>query len=391
MNHTFRYTLVGFLIGLITLTTLSAQQVQSNHVRVLFAGDVSFGENYQIKREKSGKPNILKVKGYDYCFEKVDPLLKSAQVVISNLEAPITDIPTSPFTGKKTYIHYTDVVKAPLYLYKHHLTVFTLANNHMLDYGPQGLLQTMDILAKNKMSFFGAGKDEAAASAPYQHKVVLGAKSLNIIVLGGMEFQKKYDTLYHFYATNNKPGIKNWSEKNATDQIKKVRTANPDAFIIMFPHWGDNYQWKNTSQTRLGHSMIDAGADMIIGHGAHMIQEVEIYKGKRILYNIGNLVFNSDGRYQKEKNATPYSFAVGMDIAEGKSGPTMEIRLYPIFGDNLITQFQPRLVTSQEIQKVLELLIAHSNDAVQLKKELQPKEDETGWYLSTTPQPLSMP
>ncbi len=165
------------------------------------------------------------------------------------------------------------------------------------------------------------------------------------------------------------------------EQIQKLRQENPCAYIVAFPHWGSNYNWKSKKQARLARIMVDAGADLVIGHGAHMAQEIEQYRGKWIFYSLGNFVFNSPGRYQKE-SAHPYSLAARLDIAQKNEILSLTLRAYPIFSDNRISNYQPRLVSKKEFNQLRSELFQHSNLPTQLTKQISLGKDDIGYYLN---------
>ena len=348
---------------------------------MLLGGDVYFGETYQTKSESKGKKNILKEYGYDHCLVNIGPLLKKADQVIVNLETPLTDISQSPFTEDDKYrIHKGDIIKTPATLKKYNINVVSLANNHSLDYGEGGLDQTLKTLKDNSIAYFGAGLNETEASLPYRISYKIGNKNFNLVIIGGLDYSKKYDTLYHFYAGKNNAGVNEWRRKKVIAQIKSIRSADKTAFIIAFPHWFENYEWKGKDQSELAHVMIDAGADMVAGHGTHMFQEIELYKDKWIVYSMGNLAFNAPGRYKK-KEANPYSFAAMLEIVEKKNNLSMNLKLYPILSDNLQTNYQPRFVTESEIQTVHDLLRSHSIN-INFKRDYEPGKDETGYFIN---------
>ena len=101
-------------------------------VTILFAGDTSFGENYQISRQKRGEENILESKGYGYSLSKLQPLLSKSDFVIANLETPLTSLRDSPLAGKKRYIHHSDAEKALKAFKLHNIRIFSLGNNHSI-------------------------------------------------------------------------------------------------------------------------------------------------------------------------------------------------------------------------------------------------------------------
>ncbi len=350
-------------------------------ISVLFVGDTSFGENYQLAIEKKEGENILKTKGYDYSLKNFSSILRHADLVIANLETPLTSIPESPLAGKKKYLHAGDVVRTPATLRKHNISTVSLANNHTMDFGIEGVEQSLEALEKSDMHVFGAGLSESEASRSFRKNFELYDKTIRLVVVAGFEYTKHYDETYAFYANGNTGGVNAWTTEIAVKQVEAIRKADHNAFIVAFPHWGRNYAWKTEEQTKLAHALIDADADLIIGHGAHMLQEIEQYKDRWIIYGLGNFVFNSPGRYRKMK-AAPFSLAARLDMVEQKREITFTLKLYPILSDNMITNYQPRFVTEREFKRVHNLLIKHSPDPENLQNRLISGTDEYGLYFS---------
>ncbi|HVW95583.1 MAG TPA: CapA family protein [Mucilaginibacter sp.] len=325
--------------------------VQQPPYHILLLGDTSFGENYQQQIARYGGLNILESKGYDHCMEKVAPLLSGADLVIANLETPVTDILRSPYEGIKKYLHYADPVKTPEALLKYGIHAVSLANNHLPDYGPEGLRQTLRCLKEHGIRHFGAGINAEAAAGYLSAGPGDGRE---IIIATGYEYRRSYGIFgYRFYAEGDHPGINKWSKGRAPEQMKAIRSNHPDAYIIAYPHWGENYKWKNERQTELAHLLIDAGADLVIGHGAHALQEIGGYKGKPIIYSLGNFVFNSPGRYNNG-NQINSSLIARLIFSADEKNP--DIKLYPIVSDNMVTGYQPRPLESVEMKNLEEKL-----------------------------------
>jgi len=350
-------------------------------ISVLFVGDTSFGENYQLAIEKEGGGHILKTRGYDYSLMNFFSFLSYADLVIANLETPLTSIPESPLAGKKKYLHAGDVVRTPATLSRHNITAVSLANNHSMDFSIEGLEQTLEALEKRDIQGFGAGLNEIEASKPFDHHFELNDKTFHLLVVAGFEYTKHYDEDFAFYAAEDTGGVNAWTVANAVKQVTAIRTADQNAFIVAFPHWGRNYSWKTEAQTELAHALIDADANLIIGHGAHMLQEIEQYKDRWIIYGLGNFVFNSTGRYRK-MNVAPFSLAARLDIVEEEREPSITLKLYPILSDNLITNYQPRFITEKEFKRVHKLLLKHSPEPENLQSRLTNGADEFGLYMS---------
>ncbi len=350
-------------------------------ISVLFVGDKSFGENYQLAIERKWGGHILKTRGYDYSLERFSSFLRQADLVIANLETPLTSLSDSPLAGKKKYLHAGDVVRTLQTLGKHNISVVSLANNHSMDFGIEGLEQSLVSLEKSDMHGFGAGLSEREASKSFRQHFETNDKSIHLVVVAGFEYRKHYDDTYTFYASENAGGVNAWTAVNAVEQVEAIRKADPDAFIVAFPHWGRNYSWKTEKQTKLAHALVNSGANLVIGHGAHKLQEIEHYKNRWIIYGLGNFVFNSPGRYRKMK-AAPFSLAARLDMVEQKGEITFTLKLYPILSDNLITNYQPRFVTEKEIKRVHKLLIKHSPESEKLHNALFTDADEYGFYFS---------
>lgn len=355
--------------------------MRSNQFRILFAGDTSFGENYQLKYVKEGGQNILEKMGYDHPFEKLKPILLQSDVVVVNLETPITNRLKSPIPVQtKKNFHWTDVEKAPLYFKKYNMKIFSLANNHVLDYGPDGLEQTLDILRKNEMQWIGAGSNRAEARKPYIQELAIGTQTFRLAVISGFEYRKVYDQDFVFYANSKVGGVNRISVKKFAKQIKKLKESMSGVYIVVFPHWGRNYTWKSAKQSRLAHEIVDAGADLIIGHGSHTMQEIEKYNGRWILYGIGNFMFNPGGRFQKF-NADPFGLAAQLLLHEDNGKLVKTMKLYPILTDNKVTNYQARFVTLDEFERVRKLLLEKSLQTAELEKEIRTGKDEMGYFM----------
>lgn len=379
--HLLKTFVTFLLIFLCGACSTCAQNEQRGKLSLLFGGDLYFGETYQENLESKGKPNILKTQGYEYCLMKIAPLLKKADQVIVNLETPLTDSVRSPFNKDEKYrIHKGDIINTPAVLKKYNITTVSLANNHSLDYGKDGFYQTIQVLRDNYISFFGAGLNEQEAALPYIYGCKTSNKNFNIKIIGGLDYSGKYDSVYSFYATKDSAGVNVLRSKKIIEQVKSVRSEDKTAFIIVYPHWFQNYEWKTADQTRLTHLMIDAGADMVIGHGAHMFQEIELYKDKWIIYSLGNFVFNAPGRYEK-KEANPYSFLALFEISGNPGDLLMNIRLYPILSDNLKTNYQPRFIVDSEKQEVYGFLKGHSIN-IRPGKDYEIGKDEIGDFIN---------
>jgi poly-gamma-glutamate capsule biosynthesis protein CapA/YwtB (metallophosphatase superfamily) len=319
---------------------------------ILFLGDTYFGESYQRQRKAAGKENVLETRGHSDLIADFAGLLARADLTIANLEAPITSINQSPYEGLKKYIHRADPVATTFQLKSHGIDAVSLANNHSVDYGAAGLFDSLKVLEQAGISHCGAGSNlEVAERILFLKAPREGSR--RIAVLCAYWRNDIYEKFGGVYATPTQPGPLGLVVDTMAERIRVLRADEPQILIVVYPHWGWNYRQAIRFQQTAGRMFIDAGADLVIGHGAHLFQEIERYRNRWILYGIGNFVFGSEGRYVKFA-VPPYSVIANLML--GDEGDVGALRLYPIVTDNLLTDFRPRFVTPAEFQGWQQLL-----------------------------------
>ncbi len=366
-----------FAIASCTVSKLPDKNVKTQTLEIIFGGDIDFGDRYHLHKNGHVKNCILKEKGYANSFDSISPLLHSTELLVANLETPISgQIEKNPLEGKKKYLHWCQAEEAVAVLEKFDFDYLSLANNHSLDQGIAGIETTFNHLTTANIEYFGAGKTADEASKPMIIEDEITGRKLYI--LGGFQYRSKYRRVYDFYATADKTGVNKWTKKEAERQIKQIKETDPTGFIIAFPHWGENYKWKDEKQEALGAVLIDAGADLVIGHGTHKFQEIEQVKGKWIFYNLGNLVMNSTGRYEQE-NAMPYSFILKLKLVRTQSGIEIESNIYPIVSNNKLTAYQPHFVSKIEMELLKSTLIEKT---ASLRKKIKIRQDDIGYFFS---------
>lgn len=350
-----------------------AIQSVSGTLRLLFVGDTSFGESYQ-------STHFMATKGYERSLEHMIPVLDQADWTLANLETALTDLADSPLTPIKTYAHWGHPQRTAGLLAKHGIRSISLANNHSLDYGMKGLLHTLQAVHGQGISWIGAGRTKVLAEMPLHQTFEIGRTTFSLTVVAGFEHRTDYRWSYRFYAAGEQGGVNGWSKSRAIKQVEQIRSKSPHTYLVAYPHWGKNYRWATDAQRRMAYAMIDAGADLVIGHGAHMLQEVERYQGKWILYSLGNFVFNSPGRYHR-RSAPPFSLAAFLEVSPDGNSLAMSLRLYPILSNNRVTDYQPRLVTQEQRDLIREILLMQAPDPSDLSESMQSGSDDLGHYL----------
>lgn len=171
-----------------------------------------------------------------------------------------------------------------------------LANNHILDLGDEGFFHTLSVLEKNGIAYFGAGNEENN----YNNPCVIELEGKKIAFLGYSD----YEFLLGVESTQNKCAIP--TEEQIRKDMELCKDSNADIVIVNM-HWGREERSYHTQRQRmLGHKLIDAGADLVIGHHPHCIQPIEVYKEKSIFYSLGNSYFpniNSPSYYDETGNS----------------------------------------------------------------------------------------
>ncbi len=328
---------------------------------ITFAGDTSLGSWY-IK--KTGKKELLqKLESYPESFFKgIKTIISDSDYLILNLETVLADNPIICFPDKK--YPNSDNAELLLRLLKSIGTsAVCLANNHTMDFGPNVMLKTKELLEKSTVQTFGAGNNLEEAERPY--KITLfGEKSFkNIYIIGGMNTSKRYQDKYNFFASDDNPGINPLNLIRMQQLINKIHNEDPNSFIIMFLHW-QGIDYKHASENKKIRStcseLIEYGVNYIIGHGPHILNHIEKSGSGIIAYSIGNFVFNSKGRYKKLE-APPYSAIANLIFEETEFEWNIESRFYPIITDNEITNYQSRAINEYEYEDLSELPLIYQD------------------------------
>ncbi len=224
--------------------------------------------------------------GPAYPFELVRDAYASADVSFANLEGVLARR-GAPIQKSYVFRNPPEHVRA---LIDGGVDIVSLANNHTLDYGPDGLVDTMLTASLNGVAHVGAAVDEPAAYAP----AILEVKGVRLAFLAyaNVPPEAGFDTR-ELAAGPGKPGVA-WATEDAVRRDVAAAKARADHVIVSF-HFGDEYRdAPNALQVSLAHAAIDAGASVVLGHHPHVLQGIERYRGGVIAYSLGNFVFDLD-------------------------------------------------------------------------------------------------
>lgn len=345
---------------------------------ITFLGDTYFGESYQTSREKKGKQNFLKDFGYDYGFEHIAPILQNSDFIIANLEAPLTTLEQSPFLGKKDYLHAAHPEKTLEALKRYNIGAVLLGNNHIYDYGLEGLKETISSLNKVNLPFAGIGLNAIQSANPFKKTFNIDGVEFEIAVISAFEYRSRYQLKYNYYADSQQAGAYKLDLDSINKQISNLKKECD--FVILSPHWGNNYAFKTSSQLKFIHKLMELSPpDLIIGHGAHMFGEIQKFNDCWVLYSLGNFIFNSDGRY-KFYNMPPISFICQLEFFLNAGQYKYTMNIYPIISDNRLTDFQPTPLSENEFEKMTYFMSFFTHSHNDINQYMQPQQKGNLFY-----------
>jgi D-alanine-D-alanine ligase-like ATP-grasp enzyme/L-alanine-DL-glutamate epimerase-like enolase superfamily enzyme len=372
--------------------TTASLAAQSNSLNIpgafltktlVFAGDTSLGDAH-INKKGGELLERLTDQPMSF-FDEVAPLVSNHDAFILNLETVLADSPSSPFEGKKRFLGWDSPDRAVKVLKELGVEAVNLANNHTMDFGPDTLLSTKSTLEKAGIRTIGAGSTREEAAIPLRMSLAFGGTARNVYVVGACEIQRTLRDEYGFYATSSAPGVYAMDVDEVVSTVRELSHVDPGALIIVYPHWGQNYQWVRPSARRASERLAEAGAHLIIGHGAHVLQELDIAGPHATVYSVGNFVFNWSGRFDKF-DVPPYSLVARVDVGLENDQWRLGLRLYPIVSDNRQTGFQPRPVREDEFESLWSALLNRDGS---LAQHARPARDTRGHHIACTVTPAN--
>lgn len=261
-----------FLLPCVLALALPAMPVFAarGEVDIVFVGDVMVAE----------VPGQIIARGVDP-FEPFNALLQKHDLRIGNLECVVATGGTAEI---KPFTFRADPNVLPVL--KKHFDAMSVANNHSGDFGKAAFAEELGLMRKAGLPYFGGGDDLAEAHKP----VILERNGIRIALLGYVEFKPR-----SFEAGAHLPGVA-WSgeDDQVIEDIAAARRDYHADIVIPYMHWGWEEEPNPSPRLReFARRMIDAGADMVVGGHPHVTQGAEMYKGKPIIYSLGNFLFNS--------------------------------------------------------------------------------------------------
>ena len=237
----------------------------SASITLTFTGDCTFGRDQSFDYDTSFDA-FYEENGYEYFFANVKSIFEQDDLTVVNFEGTLTDVDSSERLDKQ-YAFKADPSYVQI-LSSSGVDAANMANNHSEDYGEQSYTDTLKYLSEAGITTFG-----------YSDSKVVDVKGIKVGLVGILELFEEKDCQYKMI-----------------EQIDAVKAQGAQVVIVTM-HWGEEAQYYyDQDQYDLGRIAIDHGADLVIGHHPHRVQAIETYKGKNIVYSLGNFCFG--GNYE---------------------------------------------------------------------------------------------
>ncbi len=301
----------------IAISIVTAQPAQTPIV-MRFGGDCLLAAHY----ESAAGNNVGKA------FEGFDAL-KTADIAMVNLECPVTTrgqkIP-KPFNFRMNPRYLKALLDAGI-------DIVTIANNHIFDYGKEGLFDTISYLDSVGIRHVGSGRTRQEAEQPVIFDIK-GRRVGFIACYGGGEAPT---------ATRSGPGVARRDIGQIASTIQMLKSRDSVDYVVVNIHWGtEKEEFPDASQRMFAHDVIDAGADALIGHHPHVLQGIERYKTGVIVYSLGNFIFGGNNRSTYDTGL----FEIRL------SGGTVEYEFIPVG----VRAWNATLLSGGEATRVMELM-----------------------------------
>ena len=310
-----------FLIWLCLCLPVAAGAVQTVVLSLL--GDCTIGCEEAVYHRENGFAQVAEREGYAYFFQEVQPLLQADDVTIANFEGVLKD--NAYRKVKKTYNFrglpaYTDILSLG------GVDAVGLSNNHTDDYGAAGKRTTKEALLAGGIAYFD---DESV--------YIYEKNGIRIAFLSVWQ---------------------QWMFQNGKQYVQTVTDLKADGVnaVVVYVHFGMEYNpFHSERQTTTAQRFIDAGADLVAGSHPHVLQGIEQYENRLILYSLGNFVFGGNAKVRALETMIPQ---VTFTFSDDGAYLSQQLRVYPahVSGDAVHNDYQPRLVTGEAAEAVYQLL-----------------------------------
>lgn len=307
-------------------------EVQETTITISAAGDCTLGtdEGFNYKRSFKGKYDA--VQDPAYFFQNVQPVFAQDDLTIVNMEGTLAEETTRE---PKQFAFKGDAEYAKI-LTAGAVETANLANNHSFDYGKKSYEDTITALEAEGISSFG-----------YERTAVMDIKGVKVGLAGVYELAEHIDC-----------------KQDLLDNIASLKEQGAQIIIVSF-HWGQEKEnVPNDVQVELAHAAVDNGADLVLGHHPHVLQGIEEYKGKNIVYSLGNFCF---GGNSAPSDMDTMIFQQTFTVKDGKLQEDNVTNILPCKISSAYEEgynnYQPILAEGDQKEKIFERLSEYSQKA----------------------------
>lgn len=307
-------------------------EVQETTITISAAGDCTLGtdEGFNYKRSFKGKYDA--VQDPAYFFQNVQPVFVQDDLTIVNMEGTLTEETTRE---PKQFAFKGDAEYAKI-LTAGAVETANLANNHSFDYGKKSYEDTITALEAEGISSFG-----------YERTAVMDIKGVKVGLAGVYELAEHIDC-----------------KQDLLDNIASLKEQGAQIIIVSF-HWGQEKEnVPSDVQVELAHAAVDNGADLVLGHHPHVLQGIEEYKGKNIVYSLGNFCF---GGNSAPSDMDTMIFQQTFIVKDGKLQEDNVTNILPCKISSAYEEgynnYQPILAEGDQKEKIFERLSEYSQKA----------------------------
>lgn len=307
-------------------------EVQETTITISAAGDCTLGtdEGFNYKRSFKGKYDA--VQDPAYFFQNVQPVFAQDDLTIVNMEGTLTEETTRE---PKQFAFKGDAEYAKI-LTAGAVEAANLANNHSFDYGKKSYEDTIAALEAEGISSFG-----------YERTAVMDIKGVKVGLAGVYELAEHINC-----------------KQDMLDNIASLKEQGAQIIIVSF-HWGQEKEnVPSDVQVELAHAAVDNGADLVLGHHPHVLQGIEEYKGKNIVYSLGNFCF---GGNSAPSDMDTMIFQQTFTVKDGKLQEDNVTNILPCKISSAYEEgynnYQPILAEGEQKEKIFERLSEYSQKA----------------------------
>lgn len=280
-KRSLRHSIIGLVITFLFIqmfnlktdaVTVPEHEGEKPLLTASLVGDLMFGRNVQ---------KVVERYGYDHLFQYVAPYFEASDYVSGNFEQAI--VLRDDVQKADKFIHLSVADDAVLKTLKeHNFTVLNLANNHAMDFLEEGMEDTINAFKRAGLDFVGAGMNTEEASRISYHVI----NGFTVATLGFTDVYTR-----EFPAGEKRPGV---LTADPSTLLEMIYEADQTADLVMVHiHWGLEYDSSiHARQKAFAQAMVEAGADVIIGHHPHVLLSVDIYENSVIFYSLGNFIFD---------------------------------------------------------------------------------------------------